>query len=52
VSAVTRTRFSDHGVPDEDERMISVTKLLGGASYFGDRLRHHEASARQMTGAT
>ncbi|MFL6248027.1 MAG: radical SAM protein [Thermoanaerobaculia bacterium] len=31
--------------------MISVTKLLGGASYFGDRLRYHEASAQQTTGA-
>ncbi len=31
--------------------MISVTKLLGGASYFGDRLRYHEDSAKQTTGA-
>jgi hypothetical protein len=31
--------------------MISVTKLLGGASYFGDRLRYHDDSARQTTGA-
>jgi radical SAM protein with 4Fe4S-binding SPASM domain len=31
--------------------MISVTKLLGGASYFGDRLRYHEHSAKQTTGA-
>ena len=31
-------------------RMISVTKLLGGASYFGDRLRYHEASAKQTMG--
>lgn len=31
--------------------MISVTKLLGGASYFGDRLRYHESSAKQTTGA-
>ena len=30
--------------------MISVTKLLGGASYFGDRLRYHEKSAHQTTG--
>jgi radical SAM protein with 4Fe4S-binding SPASM domain len=30
--------------------MISVTKLLGGASYFGDRLRYHEASAKQTMG--
>jgi radical SAM protein with 4Fe4S-binding SPASM domain len=36
---------SDH------ERMISVTKLLGGASYFGDRLRYHEHSAKQTMGA-
>ena len=31
--------------------MISVTKLLGGASYFGDRLRYHDQSAQQTTGA-
>lgn len=31
--------------------MISVTKLLGGASYFGDRLRYHEHSAKQTMGA-
>jgi radical SAM protein with 4Fe4S-binding SPASM domain len=31
--------------------MISVTKLLGGASYFGDRLRYHEQSAKQTMGA-
>ena len=31
--------------------MISVTKLLGGASYFGDRLRYHESSAQQTMGA-
>ena len=31
--------------------MISVTKLLGGASYFGDRLRYHSQSAAQQTGA-
>lgn len=31
--------------------MISVTKLLGGASYFGDRLRYHDQSAAQQTGA-
>lgn len=30
--------------------MISVTKLLGGASYFGDRLRYHEHSAAQTAG--
>lgn len=30
--------------------MISVTKLLGGASYFGDRLRYHDHSATQTTG--
>ena len=36
---------SDHG------RMISVTKLLGGASYFGDRLRYHDDSAKQTMGA-
>ena len=34
----------------DDERMISVTKLLGGASYFGDRLRYHNQSASQTTG--
>jgi radical SAM protein with 4Fe4S-binding SPASM domain len=27
-----------------------VTKLLGGASYFGDRLRYHNQSATQTTG--
>jgi len=31
--------------------MISVTKLLGGASYFGDRLRYDQHSATQRTGA-
>lgn len=31
--------------------MISVTKLLGGASYFGDRLRYHEQSSAQTMGA-
>jgi radical SAM protein with 4Fe4S-binding SPASM domain len=31
--------------------MISVTKLLGGPSYFGDRLRYHEHSAQQTNGA-
>lgn len=31
--------------------MISVTKLLGGASYFGDRLRYDSHSATQQTGA-
>lgn len=30
--------------------MISVTKLLGGASYFGDRLRYHNESAKQTAG--
>ena len=30
--------------------MISVTKLLGGASYFGDRLRYHDQSSTQTTG--
>jgi radical SAM protein with 4Fe4S-binding SPASM domain len=30
--------------------MISVTKLLGGASYFGDRLRYHDQSAKQTMG--
>lgn len=35
----------DHG------RMISVTKLLGGASYFGDRLRYDNDSAKQTMGA-
>ena len=31
--------------------MISVTKLLGGASYFGDRLRYDSHSSSQKTGA-
>lgn len=31
--------------------MISVTKLLGGASYFGDRLRYDKQSATQRSGA-
>lgn len=31
--------------------MISVTKLLGGASYFGDRLRYDAHSSAQKTGA-
>jgi radical SAM protein with 4Fe4S-binding SPASM domain len=31
--------------------MISVTKLLGGASYFGDRLRYDEQSSKQLHGA-
>jgi radical SAM protein with 4Fe4S-binding SPASM domain len=31
--------------------MISVTKLLGGSSYFGDRLRYHDQSAHQTSGA-
>ncbi len=31
--------------------MISVTKLLGGATYFGDRLRYDSKSAAQKTGA-
>jgi len=31
--------------------MISVTKLLGGSSYFGDRLRYHDQSAHQTVGA-
>jgi radical SAM protein with 4Fe4S-binding SPASM domain len=30
--------------------MISVTKLLGGASYFGDKLRYDSQSAAQKTG--
>ena len=30
--------------------MISVTKLLGGASYFGDRLRYDAHSSAQQTG--
>jgi radical SAM protein with 4Fe4S-binding SPASM domain len=30
--------------------MISVTKLLGGASYFGDRLRYDSQSSKQRTG--
>jgi Fe-coproporphyrin III synthase len=31
--------------------MISVTKLLGGDSYFGDRLRYDTHSSAQLTGA-
>jgi len=31
--------------------MISVTKLLGGPSYFGDELRYDNQSAQQTTGA-
>jgi radical SAM protein with 4Fe4S-binding SPASM domain len=31
--------------------MISVTKLLGDSSYFGDRLCDHNAAAQQTTGA-
>jgi uncharacterized radical SAM superfamily Fe-S cluster-containing enzyme len=31
--------------------MISVTKLLGGSSYFGDRLRYDDQSAHQTSGA-
>ncbi|MGZ7040042.1 MAG: radical SAM protein [Thermoanaerobaculia bacterium] len=31
--------------------MLSVTKLLGGPSYFGDRLRYDSQSAKQLTGA-
>jgi radical SAM protein with 4Fe4S-binding SPASM domain len=30
--------------------MISVTKLLGGASYFGDRLRYDRQASTQRTG--
>ena len=31
--------------------MLSVTKILGGPSYFGDRLRYDRESAKQQTGA-
>jgi radical SAM protein with 4Fe4S-binding SPASM domain len=31
--------------------MISMTRLLGGASFSGDRLRYHDQSAGQKTGA-
>jgi radical SAM protein with 4Fe4S-binding SPASM domain len=31
--------------------MLSVTKILGGPSYFGDRLRYDSQSAKQQTGA-
>jgi radical SAM protein with 4Fe4S-binding SPASM domain len=31
--------------------MLSVTKILGGPSYFGDRLRYDSESAKQQTGA-
>ena len=30
--------------------MISVTKLLGGPSYFGDRLRYDSSSSKQQHG--
>ena len=30
--------------------MISVTKLLGGPSFFGDRLRYDESSSKQQHG--
>ncbi|MGH7484337.1 MAG: radical SAM protein, partial [bacterium] len=33
-------------------RMISVTKLLGGPSYFGDRLRYDSSSSKQQHGTT
>jgi len=33
------------------KNMISVTRLLGGASFSGDRLRYHDQSAGQKTGA-
>jgi radical SAM protein with 4Fe4S-binding SPASM domain len=33
-----------------EDLMISVTKLLGGASYFGDRLRYDSQSSKQTTG--
>jgi radical SAM protein with 4Fe4S-binding SPASM domain len=35
----------------QEVAMISVTKLLGGASYFGDRLRYDQHSAAQTSGA-
>lgn len=31
--------------------MLSLTKLLGGSSYFGDRLRYDNQSSKQTTGA-
>src|SRR5207247_4501376 len=34
----------------QENAMISVTKLLGGASYFGDRLRYDQHSASQRMG--
>src|SRR5258705_9846750 len=32
------------------QQMISVTKLLGGPSFFGDRLRYDESSSKQQHG--
>lgn len=32
--------------------MLSVTKILGGPSYFGDRLRYDSQSAKQQSGAS
>jgi Fe-coproporphyrin III synthase len=34
----------------EEARMISVTKLLGGPSYYGDTLRYHQQSSQQSAG--
>jgi radical SAM protein with 4Fe4S-binding SPASM domain len=34
----------------QEHAMISLTKLLGGPSYFGDRLRYDRQSATQKTG--
>src|SRR5687768_16523883 len=43
-------RATDHACSGGSP-MISVTKLLGGDSYFGDRLRYDTHSAAQLTGA-
>src|SRR5262249_15505328 len=58
VSAVTRGCSRCHrrlfarnrSWRQEISTMISVTKLLGGASYFGDRLRYDSQSSKQRTG--
>src|SRR5579863_4562040 len=44
-----RSRTDDAAA--EVHGMLSLTKLLGGSSYFGDRLRYDAQSSRQTTGA-
>jgi Fe-coproporphyrin III synthase len=44
------SREPDH-VLERRLNMISVTRLLGGATFSGDRLRYHDGSASQKTGA-